>query len=137
MGELGGENLFERGAAVCPEGADLAGEVGQGGEAFGVGTQHRRAQMQRTVAVVSQEGKAIDYGLGLHPMEAPGQGTFWGHGGTVWGGGALAMTSADGKRQMSVAVNLQRWNRLDSAGRPQPHPIDDAFAALYRVAMYG
>ncbi|MEU7468617.1 serine hydrolase domain-containing protein [Streptomyces sp. NPDC044984] len=95
------------------------------------------AQMRRTVPVVSQEGRTIDYGLGLHPMESPGQGTFWGHGGTVWGGGALAMIRADGKRQMAVAVNLQRWNRLDSSGRPQPHPIDDALAALYRVAMYG
>jgi D-alanyl-D-alanine carboxypeptidase len=95
------------------------------------------AQMRRTVPVVSQEGKTIDYGLGLHPMEGPGRGTFWGHGGTVWGGGALAMIRADGKRQMAVAVNLQRWNRLDSSGKPQPHPIDDALAALYRVAMYG
>ncbi|MDV5143092.1 serine hydrolase domain-containing protein [Streptomyces sp. SBC-4] len=95
------------------------------------------AQMQRTGPVISQEGKTIDYGLGLHPMEGPGQGTFWGHGGTVWGGGALAMTRADGKRQMAVAVNLQRWNRLDSSGKPQPHPIDDALATLYRVAMYG
>ncbi|MFJ5730884.1 serine hydrolase domain-containing protein [Streptomyces paradoxus] len=95
------------------------------------------AQMQRTVPVISQEGKTIDYGLGLHPMEGPGQGTFWGHGGTVWGGGALAMTRADGRRQMTVAVNLQRWNRLDSSGKPQPHPIDDALTTLYRVAMYG
>ncbi|WP_405851455.1 beta-lactamase family protein [Streptomyces sp. NBC_00090] len=95
------------------------------------------AQMQHTGPVISQEGKTIDYGLGLHPMEGPGQGTFWGHGGTVWGGGALAMTRADGKRQMAVAVNMQRWNRLDSSGTPQPHPIDDALATLYRVAMYG
>ncbi|MFJ6758686.1 serine hydrolase domain-containing protein [Streptomyces sp. NPDC091273] len=95
------------------------------------------AQMQRTVPVISQERKTIDYGLGLYPMEGPGRGVFWGHGGTVWGGGALAMTRADGKRQMAVAVNLQRWNRLDSSGRPQPHPIDDALATLYRLAMYG
>ncbi|CQR59837.1 serine hydrolase domain-containing protein [Streptomyces leeuwenhoekii] len=95
------------------------------------------AQMQRTVPVVNQEGRTIDYGLGLHPMKAPGQGTFWGHGGTVWGAGALAMTRADGKRQMAVAVNRQRWNRLDSSGRPQPHPIDDALAAFHHVAMYG
>ncbi|MGW4892255.1 serine hydrolase domain-containing protein [Kitasatospora sp. NPDC004240] len=95
------------------------------------------AQMQRTVPIVSQEGRVIDYGLGLYPTEGPGQGTFWGHGGTVWGGGALAMTRADGKRQMAVAVNMQRWNRLDPSGRPQPHPIDDALAALHRVAMYG
>ncbi|MEW2068997.1 serine hydrolase domain-containing protein [Streptomyces sp. NPDC007346] len=95
------------------------------------------AQMQRTVPVVSQEGRTIDYGLGLHPMEDPGHDTFWGHGGTVWGGGTLAMIRADGKRQLAVAVNLQRWNRLDPSGRPQPHPIDDALAALHRVAMYG
>ncbi|MFD6276287.1 serine hydrolase domain-containing protein [Streptomyces sp. NPDC060209] len=95
------------------------------------------AQMQRTVPVVSQEGRTIDYGLGLHPMEGPGQGVFWGHGGTVWGGGALAMTRADGKRRMAVAVNMQRWNRLDPSGKPLPHPIDAALAALYSVAMYG
>ena len=38
---------------------------------------------------------------------------------------------------VAVAVNLQRWNSLDASGRPQPHPIDDALATLYRVAMYG
>ncbi|WP_406082163.1 beta-lactamase family protein [Streptomyces zaomyceticus] len=95
------------------------------------------AQMQRTGPVVSQEGTMIDYGLGLYPMDGPGRGTFWGHGGTVWGGGTLAMIRADGRRRMAVAVNLQRWNRLDSSGRPQPHPIDDALAALHHVAMYG
>jgi D-alanyl-D-alanine carboxypeptidase len=95
------------------------------------------AQMRRTVPVVSQEGRIIDYGLGLHPMQAPGQAAFWGHGGTVWGGGALTMTRADGKRQLSLAVNLQRWNRLDPSGKPQPHPIDAALATLYHAAMYG
>ena len=99
--------------------------------------QSSLAQMQRTVPVISQEGKKIDYGLGLHKREVPGRGTFWGHDGSVWGAGATSMTSADGKRQMSIAVNLQRWNRLDSSGRPQPHPIDDALAALYQLAMCG
>ncbi|GAA2082146.1 serine hydrolase domain-containing protein [Streptomyces albiaxialis] len=98
------------------------------------------AEMRRTVPVVSQEGKLIDYGLGLHPREGsgePDEHTFWGHGGTVWGGGTMSLTRADGARQMSVAVNLQRWNRLDSSGRPRPHPIDEALAALFRVAMDG
>ena len=95
------------------------------------------AQMQRTVPVISFEGKKIDYGLGLHRMEIPGHGTFWGHDGTVWGAGAMSMTRADGKRQMSVAVNLQRWNKLDSSGKPQHHPIDDALLALYQLAMNG
>ena len=83
------------------------------------------------------EGKRIDYGLGLHKMEVPGQGTFWGHDGTVWGAGAISMTRADGKRQMSVMVNLMRWNKLDPSGKPQHHPIDDALSAFYQVATCG
>lgn len=75
------------------------------------------AQMQRTVPVISFEGKTIHYGLGLHKLELSGQGTFWGHDGTVWGAGAISMTRADGKRQMSVAVNLIRWNKLDASGK--------------------
>ncbi|MFE0098992.1 serine hydrolase domain-containing protein [Streptomyces sp. NPDC059009] len=95
------------------------------------------AQMQHTVPVVSQEGKLIEYGLGLYPMKSPGRPAFWGHGGTTWGAGTLAMTRADGGRQLAVAVNLQRWHTLDSTGRPQPHPVDAALEALYQVAMYG
>ncbi|WP_330237609.1 serine hydrolase domain-containing protein [Streptomyces sp. NBC_00525] len=94
-------------------------------------------QMRRTGPVLSQEGRIIPYGLGLHPAGEPGQDTFWGHGGTVWGGGTLAMTRADGERHVVVAVNMQRWNTLDASGRPRPHPIDHALASLYRVAMYG
>jgi D-alanyl-D-alanine carboxypeptidase len=95
------------------------------------------AQMQRTVPVISLEGKKIDYGLGLHKMEIPGHGTFWGHDGTVWGAGAMSMTRADSKRQMSVAINLIRWNKLVLSGKPQHHAIDDALSALYQLAMCG
>src|SRR5215469_12505412 len=95
------------------------------------------AEMERTVPVISQEGKRITYGLGLHKKEVPGHGTFWGHDGSVWGGGAMSMIRADGKRQMSVAFNLIRWNKLDSSGKPQHHPIDDALAAFYQLAMCG
>lgn len=100
-------------------------------------SQASLTQMRRTAPVISQEGKTIEYGLGLYPTEAPGQATFWGHGGSAWGAGALTMTRADGNRQMSVAVNLQRWNTLDPSGKPQPHPIDAALAAFCRLAMYG
>ena len=65
----------------------LAGEIVNGASL---------AEMQRTLPVISFEGKKIDYGLGLHKMEVPGQGTFWGHDGTVWGAGAMSMTRADG-----------------------------------------
>jgi D-alanyl-D-alanine carboxypeptidase len=94
-------------------------------------------QMQCTVPVISFEGKRIDYGLGLHKMEVPGQGVFWGHDGTVWGAGAISMSRADGKRQVSVMLNLMRWNRLDSSGKPQHHPIDDALQRFYQLAMCG
>lgn len=95
------------------------------------------AQMQRTVPVISFEGKKIEYGLGLRKMEVPGQGTFWGHDGTVWGAGTMSMTRADRNRQMSVAVNLMRWNKLDLPGTLRRHPIDDALPAFYQVAMCG
>ena len=69
------------------------------------------AQMQRTVPVISFEGKKVECGLGLHKMEFLGQGAFPGHG-AFWGAGAMSMTRTDGKRQMSIAVNLTRWNKL-------------------------
>jgi D-alanyl-D-alanine carboxypeptidase len=91
------------------------------------------AEMHRTVLVISQEGKKITHGLGLHKMEVPGHGTFWGHDGTVWGAGAMSMTRAYGKRQMCVAVNLTRWNKLDSSGKPQHHPIESRVVSLLSV----
>lgn len=95
------------------------------------------AEMQRTVPVISFEGKRIDYGLGLHKIEIPGSGTFWGHDGTVWGAGAMSMSRGDRRRQMSVAVNLMRWNTLGSAGKPEHHPIDGALQSLHQLAMCG
>ncbi|MCP2319396.1 D-alanyl-D-alanine carboxypeptidase [Nocardia amikacinitolerans] len=95
------------------------------------------AQMQRTAPVIAFDGRTGDYGLGLQKMTVPGHGIYWGHEGSVWGGGAMSMTSADGKRQASIAVNLQRWNRLDPAGKPQPHPIDDALQALTHLTLCG
>ncbi|MFF0476906.1 serine hydrolase domain-containing protein [Streptomyces sp. NPDC004284] len=94
------------------------------------------AEMQRTIPARALDGSPIRYGLGLHRVDLPG-GTFWGHDGTVWGAGTMSLTSADGRRQMSVAVNLIRWNRPDTSGRPQPHPIDAAMKALYGRALCG
>ncbi|GAA3392492.1 serine hydrolase domain-containing protein [Streptomyces roseoviridis] len=95
------------------------------------------AEMQRTVPVVALDGSMIEYGLGLHRVTTD-CGTFWGHDGTVWGAGTISLTRADGRRQMSVAVNLMRWNALDPAtGEPRHHPIDDALKALYDKALCG
>lgn len=92
-------------------------------------------QMQRTVPVISFERKKIDYGLGLTRKDVPGLGTFWGHDGSAWDSGAVSWIRADGGRQMSVAVNLQRWNRLNAAGIPQPHPIDAALETFHQAAL--
>jgi D-alanyl-D-alanine carboxypeptidase len=49
----------------------------------------------------------------------------------------MSMTRADGRRQVSVALNLMRWNTMDSAGQQQPHPIDAALATLKQQALRG
>jgi D-alanyl-D-alanine carboxypeptidase len=96
------------------------------------------AEMQRTVPVQAfLSEQKIDYGLGLHKVEMPGCGTYWGHDGTMWGAATMSLTSADGKRQMSVAMNLVRWNKLAPSGKPQHHPIDDALSTLYQQALCG
>ncbi|MET7463061.1 serine hydrolase domain-containing protein [Nonomuraea sp. NPDC005501] len=94
------------------------------------------AQMQRTVPVISQTGQKIDYGLGLQ-VRTTDCGIFWGNEGSAWGAATASWTSADGKRQMSVAMNLVRWNRPDSSGKPQPHAIDGALSAFFRQALCG
>lgn len=92
-------------------------------------------QMRQTVPVTALDGQRIEYGLGLHKVQLPGCGTLWGHDGSVFGASTMSLHSADGQRQMSIAVNLVRVNRPDAAGRPQPHPSDDALAAFYRTAL--
>ncbi|MFD0360500.1 serine hydrolase domain-containing protein [Nocardia sp. GCM10030253] len=99
--------------------------------------QSSLAQMRQTVPVIAQNGQKINYGLGLHKVQVPGCGTFWGHDGTVFGAETMSLTRDDGKRQMSVAMNLVRWNKMDPSGKPQPHPIDDALSTLYQQAMCG
>lgn len=95
------------------------------------------AQMQRTGPAISQSGQKILYGLGLHKFKIPGCGTFWGNDGSAWGAGTMSLIRADGKRQMSFAVNLVRWNTMDASGKPQPHPIDDALSTFKQQAMCG
>ncbi len=95
------------------------------------------AQMQRTVPVIALDGKKIDYGLGLHKLTIPDCGTFWGSDGTVWGALTMSWIRADGKRRLSVAMNLARWNKPNSSGEPPHHPIDDALSTFQRQALCG
>lgn len=52
LGELGGQQLHERFAAVHPEGADVTGEVRQGGEALGVRAEHRDTEQLHALVVL-------------------------------------------------------------------------------------
>ncbi|MEV6907888.1 serine hydrolase domain-containing protein [Amycolatopsis sp. NPDC051071] len=88
-------------------------------------------QMRRTVPVIAQDGRTLDYGLGLYKTETADGGTFWGHDGTVWGALTMSWTRDDGGRQFSAAMNLARWTKPGS----EPHPIDDALATFKRQAM--
>ncbi|MGW6533394.1 hypothetical protein [Streptomyces venezuelae] len=92
--------------------------------------------MRRTGRVRALDGsKTLDYGLGPTRIEGPGGRVYRGHEGTVRGAGTTSLTSADGRRQMTFAVNLMRWNKPDASGKPQPRAIDGALAALHQPAL--
>ncbi|WP_280632826.1 serine hydrolase domain-containing protein [Amycolatopsis alba] len=93
------------------------------------------AEMQRTVPVIAQDGRTLDYGLGLYKTVFPDHGTFWGHDGTVWGALTMSWTRPDGGQQFSAAFNLVRWRKPTDDGTP--HPIDVALATLKHQALCG
>lgn len=84
------------------------------------------AQMQQTGRVISQEGKPIDYGLGLQKF-----GAYWGHDGSVWGALTMSRIRADGDRQLTIALNTVRWNKIGAAA----HPIDGAIERFCQQAL--
>jgi D-alanyl-D-alanine carboxypeptidase len=95
------------------------------------------AQMKRTVPVKDADGNVLmNYGLGLYALDLP-CGTFWGHDGAVFGAGTQSLTSAGGARQVSVALNLMKYQQLNANGTPVPDPIDSALAAHVVEALCG
>nr|WP_268249995.1 serine hydrolase domain-containing protein [Streptomyces echinoruber] len=85
------------------------------------------AEMQRTVPVVVGPGVTVDYGLGIYTFDFGSCGRFWGHEGGVFGAGTIALTSADGRRQIAAAWNLMKYQRLNADGTGlEPSPIDAA-----------
>ncbi|WP_067485747.1 serine hydrolase domain-containing protein [Actinomadura hibisca] len=100
----------------------------------GLVTPASLAEMRRTVPAPG--GRGVRYGLGLVSMDLP-CGTFWGHDGAVFGAGTRALTSADGTRQIAVGWNLTKYQRLDAAGRPIAHPIDNALRAHVEQGLCG
>ncbi|MFD7020241.1 serine hydrolase domain-containing protein [Streptomyces sp. NPDC059161] len=94
-------------------------------------------QMQTTVPARDENGRLMmNYGLGVYAVDLP-CGRFWGHDGAVFGAGTVALSSPDGKRQMSLAFNLMKYQKLDANGKVEPSPIDAAFAAFYGRALCG
>lgn len=95
------------------------------------------AQMKRTVPVKDADGNVLmNYGLGLYALDLP-CGTFWGHDGAVFGAGTQSLSSAGGARQISVALNLMKYQQLNANGTPVPHPIDNALGAHVVEALCG
>ncbi|WP_243717215.1 serine hydrolase domain-containing protein [Actinomadura sp. KC345] len=94
-------------------------------------------QMKRAVAVNDPDGNFLmNYGLGLYALSLP-CGTFWGHDGAVFGAATQSLSSEDGSRQMSLALNLTKYQQLDAKGVPIPHPIDNALGAHAVEALCG
>ncbi|MGP4021852.1 serine hydrolase domain-containing protein [Actinomadura sp. 3N407] len=99
--------------------------------------QDALAQMKRTVPVKDADGNVLmNYGLGLYALALP-CGTFWGHDGAVFGAGTQSLTSEGGARQVSLALNLTKYQQLDAKGIPVPHPIDNALGAHVVEALCG
>ncbi|MEV4090952.1 serine hydrolase domain-containing protein [Streptosporangium saharense] len=95
------------------------------------------AQMRTTVPVTDAQGNVLmNYGLGLYAQDLP-CGRFWGHDGGVFGMGTFSLSSQDGRRQISLGINLMKYQRFDDNGVLQPHPIDYALGDHLLRALCG
>ncbi|MQA93370.1 MAG: serine hydrolase [Streptosporangiales bacterium] len=93
------------------------------------GSAAELAEMRRTVPMVGPEGHvAGHYGLGVYAVDIPGCGRIWGHDGAVFGALTQAFVSTENDRQVSLGMNLSKYQRLDDNGNPLQHPIDEALA---------
>ncbi|MFC4910879.1 serine hydrolase domain-containing protein [Actinomadura gamaensis] len=103
----------------------------------GLTSKDALAEMQKTVPVKDATGQTVlDYGLGIYAVNLP-CGRFWGHDGLVWGAATQSLTSQDGARQLTFALNRARYQRLDGQGVPIPDPIDNALGAHALQALCG
>lgn len=82
------------------------------------------AEMQKTVPVLIG-GAPMDYGLGIYTIDL-GCGPLWGHDGSVFGMATQSLSTPDGKRQLSVGMNLTKYQQIDENGVLVPSPIDFA-----------
>ncbi|MER6832292.1 serine hydrolase domain-containing protein [Streptosporangium sp. NPDC000563] len=95
------------------------------------------AQMRTTVPVTNAQGNVVmNYGLGIYAQDLP-CGRFWGHDGGVFGMGTFSLSGEDGRRQLSLGINLMKYQPLDANGYPQPHAIDHALNEYVLRALCG
>ncbi|MFI5979840.1 serine hydrolase domain-containing protein [Streptomyces sp. NPDC051555] len=94
-------------------------------------------QLLTTVPVKDAAGReTMRYGLGIVRVETR-CGPVWGHDGAVFGGGTLALSSADGGRQLALGSTLSKYERLDASGNPLPNAIDAARSVFIDEALCG
>ncbi|MFI1711523.1 serine hydrolase domain-containing protein [Streptomyces griseoruber] len=68
----------------------------------------------------------LGHGLGIDSVDLPDCGRFWGHDGSVFGAGTIALSSRDGRRQLALGWNLTKYQRLGEDGTVEPSDIDAA-----------
>lgn len=94
------------------------------------------AQLREMKTTVPTEDSTIRYGLGLFSKKLP-CGEFWGHNGQVPGSMTWSLSSADGKRQLSLGFNLTNYQKLDDNNVPIPGRIDTTMDAHRAQALCG
>ncbi|SDH27249.1 D-alanyl-D-alanine carboxypeptidase [Sinosporangium album] len=105
-----------------------------GGKILG---QSELREMLTTVPVHDGAGNVVmDYGLGIYKQGLP-CGDFWGHDGGVIGMATQTLSTPDGRRQMTIGMNLIKYQKLGPDGWPQPHPIDYALVDHLLQALCG
>jgi D-alanyl-D-alanine carboxypeptidase len=91
----------------------------------------QQAQMQTTVPIDPTAPGARGYGLGIYWINTS-CGKIWGHDGVVWGQSTVSLHSADGRRQVTLALNLSHY-----AVPGQPDPITTALNDFLLTALCG
>ncbi|MFJ2738385.1 serine hydrolase domain-containing protein [Streptomyces sp. NPDC087440] len=83
------------------------------------------------------EELVLRYGLGLYTLKLPDGAWYWGHDGAVFGAGTLALSTEDGRRQVTLGYNLMKYQRFDENNEPLPSEIDAAIIGHATTALGG
>ena len=90
------------------------------------------ALMRTTIPYDPAHPEDGGYGLGLFSVPLPCGGYAWGHDGVAFGQSTLSLSTPDGSRQVTIAVNMTNY-----AAGGQPDPIGMAMEDFRRLALCG